>query len=115
MTSLNPLRNLLVGVIGTGLVLVGAPAQATHGDLPPGRRIVDHTVRPGETATELAVRFHAWTAELIRHNHLGRSAGIRVGQHLEIPVVLAALHQRGRHHHVHHHRPTGWGDAHVLV
>jgi hypothetical protein len=19
------------------------------------------------------------------------------------------------HHHVHHHRPTGWGDAHVLM
>lgn len=104
MTSINPLRTLLVGVLGAGLVLVGAPAEATHGDLPPGRRIVDHTVRPGETATELAVRFHAWTAELIRHNHLGRSATIRVGQHLEIPVVRSAVPQRGRQHRQHDHR-----------
>ena len=42
---------------------------------------------PGETATELAVRYHAWTAELIAHNHLGPSATLHAGQRLEIPVV----------------------------
>ena len=65
--------------------------QAAAGDLPSGRRIVDHRVRPGETATGLAVRFHAWTAELIARNHLGADGHIRVGQRIEIPVVVAAL------------------------
>jgi soluble lytic murein transglycosylase-like protein len=85
---------MVVGLVGATLVLVGSPAVATDGDLPGGRRIVDHTVRSGETATGLAVRYHAWTAELIDHNHLGSSAGLRVGQHLEIPVVVAALPHR---------------------
>ncbi len=48
-------------------------------------------MRPGDTATGLAVRFHAWTAELISHNHLGSTAGLRVGQRIEIPVVRAAV------------------------
>ncbi len=80
-------------------MLTGAPAGAiagaTDGDLPPGRRIVGHTVRPGESATGLAVRYHAWTAELIRHNHLGSAAHLYVGQRLEIPVVLSALPRTG--------------------
>ena len=35
----------------------------------------------------LAVRFHAWTAELIAHNHLGRHRRLHVGQRIQIPVV----------------------------
>ena len=84
---------LVGGILGAALLLTGTPAVAGDG-LPGGRRIVDHTVRAGETATGLAVRYHAWTAELISHNHLGSSATLHVGQHLEIPVVVAAL--RGR-------------------
>jgi LysM repeat protein len=83
-------RLLASGLVGAALVLGSAPAGAAAGDLPTGRRIVDHRVRPGETATALAVRYHAWTAELISHNHLGPDGQIRVGQHLEIPVVVAA-------------------------
>ena len=37
----------------------------------PDRAIVRHQVRPGDTATGLAVRYHAWTAELLRLNRLG--------------------------------------------
>ena len=48
-------------------------------------------MRPGDTATELAVRFHAWTDELIAHNHLGPGAGLTVGERIEIPVVTAAV------------------------
>lgn len=64
-----------------------ASAASASGD---DRRIVVHTVRAGETATELAVRYHAWTAELIAHNHLGSRAHLQVGQRLEIPVVVSA-------------------------
>ncbi len=44
-------------------------------------------MKPGDTATGLAVRFHAWTAELMSHNHLDSSGRLRVGQRIEIPVV----------------------------
>jgi soluble lytic murein transglycosylase-like protein len=83
-------RLLASGLVGAALVLGTAPAVAASGELPPGRRIVDHRVRPGETATGLAVRFHAWTSELIAHNHLGPDGRLLVGQRLEIPVVVAA-------------------------
>lgn len=98
-------RLITAGLTGLALLLTAAPAGATDGGLPPGRRILDHTVRPGETATGLAVRFHAWTAELISHNHLGPDGALRVGQHLEIPQVLSALGRHGRHHrgHQQHH------------
>jgi soluble lytic murein transglycosylase-like protein len=88
-------RLLASGLVGAALVLGSAPAGAASGDLPSGRRIVDHRVKPGETATGLAVRFHAWTAELIAHNNLGPDGRIRVGQRLEIPVVVAAVAHRG--------------------
>ena len=101
------LLRLATGLLtGAALLLVAAPAEAAHGDLPPGRRILDHRVRAGETVTGLAVRYHAWTAELVSHNHLGPSGAIRVGQRLEIPVVVSALphrHTRTRHHAAPHH------------
>ena len=93
-------RLLASGLVGAALVLGSAPSATAAADLPSGRRIVDHRVRPGETATGLAVRFHAWTAELIAHNHLGADGRIHVGQRLEIPVVVAAARSRadrGRH------------------
>lgn len=95
-------RLLTAGLAGLTMLLLPTPAQATDGDLPPGRRILDHRVRPGETVTGLAVRYHAWTAELIDHNHLPASGAIRVGQHLEIPQVLSAL----PHHHAQHQAPA---------
>lgn len=54
---------------------------------PDARRIVSYTVRPGDTPSGLAVRFHAWTAELIARN----GSVLRVGERIEIPVVLAAV------------------------
>lgn len=74
----------------------------------PGRSIVIHRVRPGETATGLAVRFHAWTDELLSLNHLGRHSVLYVGERIRIPVVLAAVRKAHRHkaraHRAHHHR-----------
>lgn len=91
------LRRLLASgtitlVTATGLVLTGpnSPANADHQGVEPGRRIVQHTVRPGDTPSGLAVRYHAWTAELIKHNHLGGAGALRVGDRIEIPVVISA-------------------------
>ena len=97
-------RGMVGGLVATALVLVGSAASAAD-DVPAGRRIVDHTVRAGETATGLAVRYHAWTAELIRRNHLGSGGGLVVGQRLEIPVVVAALPHRRADRRVTHHTP----------
>lgn len=77
--------------MAVGMVLVAAvvptPAHADHDRLPRGRTATAYVVEAGDTATGLAVRFHAWTAELIEHNHLGPDAGLRVGQRIVIPVV----------------------------
>jgi LysM repeat protein len=78
-----------------GLALVAADPQRWPGH--PGRRLVRYTVRPGDTATGLAVRFHAWTRELRSLNHLGRHGTLYVGERIRIPVVVAAA--RKAHHH----------------
>ena len=84
------LTTLSVG-LSVGLALApAAPAAADHERLPQGRHLKTYTVKPGDTATGLAVRFHAWTAELISHNHLDSSGRLRVGQRIEIPVVTEA-------------------------
>ncbi len=63
-----------------------ASAPATGGADDGARRIVRYTVRPGDTASGLAVRFHAWTAELVERNGMQ----LRAGERIEIPVVVAA-------------------------
>ena len=75
----------------TGLALVPVRADATPWPGHPDRRIVRHEVRPGDSASRLAVRYHAWTAELVRLNHLGPGAAIHRGQVLRIPVVVSAF------------------------
>ena len=64
-----------------------APAHADHVRLPEDRRLVSYVVRPGDTASGLAVRFHAWTAELVSYNHLDSGGTLQVGQRIVIPVV----------------------------
>ncbi len=94
-----PTTPALIGPLLGGLLAVAAtaaPAAASHAPLPPGRDLRTHVVQPGETATELAVRYHAWTAELIAHNHLGSSATLHTGQRIEIPVVRSAVPDRDR-------------------
>jgi len=68
----------------------------------PGRALVRYRVRPGDTASGLAVRFHAWTRELRAVNHLGRHPRLLVGERIKIPVVLAAV-RKARAHRTHHH------------
>jgi len=67
------------------------PAARTAG--PDERRIEIHVVEPGDTVGALAVRYHAWTAELIEAN--GGSTTLQVGQRLRVPVVVGA-EQRAR-------------------
>jgi LysM repeat protein len=78
-----------------------APVHARGHSTPwpghPDRALVRHTVRSGDTASGLAVRYHAWTAELIRLNHLGAGTTLRRGQVLRIPVVLSAVRAAGGH------------------
>jgi hypothetical protein len=116
------LRRRAVGVSAAGvLVIAGALAASGPGaeSIPPGtdrleltagrdragagrgsdRRILRYAVRPGDTATGLAVRFHAWTAELVRLNRLGPDGALQTGQRLRIPVVVSAAraHTAERH------------------
>lgn len=75
----------------------------------PNRRIRHYTVHRGDTALGLAVRFHAWTDELLRLNHLTLRSRLHIGQHVRIPVVVSAARRarRERPHHAsqHRHRP----------
>jgi LysM repeat protein len=84
---------------GTELRLVSAKRHRWPGH--PGRAIVRYRVKPGDTATGLAVRFHAWTRELRAINHLGRQGHLYVGQRIRIPVVLAAVRKQRQAHQPH--------------
>ncbi|MGA8993554.1 MAG: lytic transglycosylase domain-containing protein, partial [Nocardioidaceae bacterium] len=55
----------------------------------PDRRLVRYRVRRGDTATGLAVRFHAWTRELRAVNRLGRHGRLLAGERITIPVVVS--------------------------
>lgn len=93
--------------LALALGLAGAaPALAREHPRPwaghPGRHLVSYTVHRGDTATGLAVRFHAWTAELLALNHLHRDSTLRIGRHLLIPVVDPADRPHRHQHHGKH-------------
>ena len=109
---LHRLAGHLAGAVSlaTAATMLPSAAEATAWPGHPDRSIVRHAVRPGETATGLAVRYHAWTDELIRLNRLGSRATLYRGQVLRIPVVVSAVRRarghttpRRRHHHQRHH------------
>jgi hypothetical protein len=74
-------------LVVTTLSSLPTPAHADHERLPSGRTLVSYVVEPGDTVSGLAVQLHAWTAEIVSHNHLGRNGALAVGQRIEIPVV----------------------------
>lgn len=90
-SRIRPLLTTLVALLTAG-TLLAEPASARGKPWPghPDRRIVTHVVRPGDTATGLAVRYHAWTRELVALNRLDRGATLHVGRRLRIPVVVSA-------------------------
>jgi LysM repeat protein len=71
----------------------------------PNRKIKRYRVRPGDTPSSIAVRYHAWTKQLIKINH---SSVLYVGDVIKIPVVVEAAHACTRHK---NHR-TGLHDYH---
>jgi LysM repeat protein len=135
-TATRMLTNLSVGALATGVVLAGAPvtstaptADAAELQLMSGRpgklvghgaerrRVVRYVVTPGDTAIGLAVRFHAWTSELLALNHLSYHSRLQVGQRLRIPVVPRRLRDgapaqapKPKHHKM-KHRPQAWQHA----
>ena len=78
---------------GTDLVLAGSQQRS--------RRIKRYRVRPGDTPGSIAVRYHAWTDELVARN----GSTLFVGEVIEIPVVRRA--QRACDRHRHHHTNVG--------
>jgi N-acetylmuramoyl-L-alanine amidase len=58
------------------------PRPGDDGD----RRIEWHVVRPGDTMTGIATRYHAWTDELVQANG---GTGLVVGERIEVPVVVS--------------------------
>ncbi len=102
--------------LAVAATMVPAAAEAAPWPGHPDRSIVRHQVRPGDTATGLAVRYHAWTAELIRLNGLGANGSLYQGQVLRIPIVISAWRkarghakpstaQHTRKHRKHHAKP----------
>ena len=83
------------GVLG---VTPTAPAEASSAwPGHPDRSLVRHVVARGDTATGLATRYHAWTAELLSLNHLDGRGSLRLGQTVVIPVVVSRARAAGRH------------------
>ncbi len=65
----------------------------------PGRRVISYRVQRGDTATRIAVRFHAWTAELLAINHKTGSSYWYANELVSVPVVTArAGHRSGKKH-----------------
>ena len=90
-------RALVAGLTlagSAGLMAVPPAQAATSWPGHPNRELVSYVVRSGDTLTGLAVRYHAWTAELAQVNHLSTHAQLRIGEHLRIPVVVRAQHSR---------------------
>jgi hypothetical protein len=98
---------LVAAAVTAGLVLASAPMASASTSWPghPGRRLVAYVVRPGDTATGLSVRYHAWTDEFVHLN----GSHLVVGERVRIPVVLAAVRRARAHHPAHHPAPHPGG------
>ena len=90
------------GLVEEPLRLVG------HRKPHPHRNIKLYRVRRGDTPSGLAVRYHAWTAQLIRMNH---TSTLYVGQVIRIPVVPRAVKACTKHRH-HHIKPRAGKHSH---
>ena len=83
---------LVAGAVEAAPTTAATAADARGRPWPghPDRLLVTHVVRPGDTATGLATRYHAWTRELVALNHLGPAGVLRVGERVRVPVVVSA-------------------------
>lgn len=80
-----------VGLKSVGLKSAVPIAGKSVGQGQDRRRMMRYVVRRGDTATGLAVRYHAWTSELLALNGLTYASQLHIGQRLRIPVVPARL------------------------
>ena len=82
----------------SGVPESAAPALALvgHNKPHPHRRIKKYRVRRGDTPSEIAVRYHAWTAQLLRINH---TSTLYAGQVILVPVVVRAARECTKHEH----------------
>ncbi|RYH96220.1 MAG: hypothetical protein EON48_18745 [Acetobacteraceae bacterium] len=78
-----------------GSLMTASPAEARPWPGHPDRSLVSYIVRPGDTASGLSVRYHAWTREFIKLN----GSLLRVGDRVTIPVVVSAArkHRTSKH------------------
>lgn len=60
----------------------------------PYRTIKRYRVRPGDTPSGIAVRYHAWTAQLLRINH---TSTLYAGEVIRVPVVTRVARECTRH------------------
>lgn len=68
----------------------------------PYRTIKRYRVRPGDTLSGFAVRFHAWTAQLMRINH---TRTLYAGDVILVPVVTRAVRAHNQEIGKHPHGP----------
>jgi membrane-bound lytic murein transglycosylase D len=66
----------------------GESARLAYAQLPPRRRVtvVEHTVRPGETLSGIALRYHVRLHDLAQTNPKINPRRLRVGQRLVVPT-----------------------------
>ena len=89
------LEHRLPAPSGTDDATTAAPVQLVGHNKPhPNRKIKRYRVRPGDTPGSIAVRYHAWTAQLIRMNH---TSTLYAGQVIRVPVVVKASRACDRH------------------
>jgi len=69
---------------------------AGHKKPHPHRTIKRYRVRPGDTPSGIAVRYHAWTAQLLRINH---TRTLYAGDVILVPVVTRAAQECTKHRH----------------
>jgi len=62
----------------------------------PHRTIKRYRVRPGDTPSGIAVRYHAWTAQLLRINH---TSTLYAGDVILVPVVTRVAQECTKHRH----------------
>jgi LysM repeat protein len=84
--------------VATSGVLTDELRLVSHRAKHPHRKVKKYRVRPGDTPSSVAVRYHAWTAQLIAMNH---TSTLYVGQVIRIPVVVKAARRCDRHRHHH--------------
>jgi Transglycosylase SLT domain/LysM domain len=80
--------------VEAGAAASPALALVSHRKPHPNRKIKRYRVRPGDTASSIAVRYHAWTKQLIKINH---SSTLYVGDIILIPVVVSASRACTKH------------------